>query len=180
MNRHTWWVAFAVVGLTGCTETDPDKINNNLPSTPTVAPTKIEGSVAGPTGGAGGQTTMPPSYPGMEKMKPQQAKADSSKDTVKPETAKTDTDKANASSVTLSDEEIKGINELPDPADRAAALAQKLCPVGSEAGEGEGHLGAMGPPIKKEVNGKTVFLCCKSCIKEIEKDPDKYLAKLKN
>jgi len=61
------------------------------------------------------------------------------------------------------------------PEDRAAAEAQKVCPVSGE------KLGAglMGAPIKVTVKGQTVFLCCSGCKEDIEKDPDKYLAKLK-
>jgi hypothetical protein len=57
-------------------------------------------------------------------------------------------------------------------ADRAAALAQKICPV-------SGHeLGGMGTPVKVTVAGRDVFLCCESCRDPILAEPDKYLAKL--
>jgi YHS domain-containing protein len=56
--------------------------------------------------------------------------------------------------------------------DRAAALAQKICPVSG------GPLGEMGTPIKVDVNGRDVFICCESCQEPLLKDPDKYLAKL--
>ena len=56
--------------------------------------------------------------------------------------------------------------------DRAAALAQKVCPVSGEA------LGEMGTPIKVTVKGRDVFLCCPSCREKIEANPDEYLAKL--
>ncbi len=75
--------------------------------------------------------------------------------------------------VTLSDEEIKNIKMLPDPADQKLALAQMVCLVGDP-----NHLGEMGVPVKEVVKGKTVFLCCKSCVEDLKKDPDKYLAKL--
>src|SRR5688572_21911164 len=39
-----------------------------------------------------------------------------------------------------------------DEADRAAALAQKVCPVSDEP------LGSMGKPLKVEVEGRTVFI----------------------
>lgn len=57
-------------------------------------------------------------------------------------------------------------------ADRAAALAQKICPVSNEP------LGSMGAPIKLTVGGRDVFICCDGCRKELEENPDKYLAKL--
>ena len=56
--------------------------------------------------------------------------------------------------------------------DRAAAEKQKTCPVTDEA------LGSMDAPIKLEVAGHTVFICCKGCEKELRENPDTYLAKL--
>jgi len=66
----------------------------------------------------------------------------------------------------------KAMAALP-AADRKLAEAQKDCPVSGKP------LGAMGTPIKLEVKGRTVFLCCEGCREPIEKNPDKYLAKLK-
>lgn len=57
--------------------------------------------------------------------------------------------------------------------DAALAKKQKICPVTGEA------LGEMGVPQKVDVNGKTVFICCKGCKSRLLKDPEKYLAKLK-
>lgn len=65
----------------------------------------------------------------------------------------------------------KAMGELPE-AERAVAMAQKVCPVGG------GALGSMGMPYKVTVKGRDVFLCCKGCKDSIESDPDKYLAKL--
>jgi YHS domain-containing protein len=59
-----------------------------------------------------------------------------------------------------------------DEADRAAAMAQKVCPVSGEA------LGSMGTPIKVTVEGRDVYLCCESCRDMLLADPEKYLAKL--
>jgi YHS domain-containing protein len=56
--------------------------------------------------------------------------------------------------------------------DRAAALAQKVCPVSGET------LGEMGTPYKVTVKGRDVFLCCAGCREKIEANPDEYLAKL--
>jgi YHS domain-containing protein len=65
-----------------------------------------------------------------------------------------------------------GLAEL-SAADAALAKQQRVCPVSGEV------LGAMGKPYKVTVNGKTVFLCCSGCEKELHKNPEKYLAKLK-
>jgi len=55
-------------------------------------------------------------------------------------------------------------------ADRAIAKAQKTCPVSGQA------LGSMGTPLKMQVGDQAVFLCCRSCVKKFESDPQKYLA----
>ena len=57
--------------------------------------------------------------------------------------------------------------------DRASAEKQEMCPVTGE------HLGSMGVPKKVTVKGQQVWICCDGCKDTIEKDPDKYLAKLK-
>jgi len=57
------------------------------------------------------------------------------------------------------------------PEDSAAAVAQGFCPVMTDAA-----LGSMGPPIKVDVNGEAVFVCCKGCGKKAQKNPEKTLA----
>jgi YHS domain-containing protein len=57
--------------------------------------------------------------------------------------------------------------------DRQLIEKQKTCPVSGQA------LGSMDGPYRTEVEGKVVFLCCKSCTTALNKDPAKYLAKLK-
>ncbi|MBX9789475.1 MAG: hypothetical protein K2Y37_11215 [Pirellulales bacterium] len=53
-------------------------------------------------------------------------------------------------------------------------LQDKKCIVSDEP------LGAMGAPVKiLDVNGKDVFICCSRCEEALRKEPDKYLAKLK-
>ncbi len=56
--------------------------------------------------------------------------------------------------------------------DRALAQKQKVCPVS------DAPLGSMGVPFKVAVHGRTVFLCCGGCQEELNKNVDKYLAKL--
>lgn len=57
------------------------------------------------------------------------------------------------------------------PEDQALVAAQKKCPVG-------GELGSMGTPVKVDVDGRTVFICCEHCREPLLADPEKYLAKL--
>jgi hypothetical protein len=40
-------------------------------------------------------------------------------------------------------------------------------------------LGEMGPPTMVNYKGQQIGFCCKSCISDFDKDPAKYLAKLK-
>jgi len=56
--------------------------------------------------------------------------------------------------------------------DRKLAVKQKVCPVSGEA------LGKMGAPLKMEVKGQTVFLCCAGCKDKLLASPDEYLAKI--
>jgi len=58
-------------------------------------------------------------------------------------------------------------------ADRAAVDAQEWCVVNHEE-----RLGSMGPPLKLDIKGHAVFVCCKGCRKKAEADPDKTLAKV--
>jgi Cu(I)/Ag(I) efflux system membrane fusion protein len=66
---------------------------------------------------------------------------------------------------------LAALSELPE-ADRALALKQKTCPVAGMP------LGSMGPPIKVDVDGRAVFLCCEGCRAGLRADPQKYLDKL--
>jgi YHS domain-containing protein/uncharacterized protein YceK len=68
-------------------------------------------------------------------------------------------------------EVVEALAEL-SPEDRSLAEKQKSCPVTGEL------LGSMGAPIKVDVNGKPVFICCEGCKEELLKKPDEYLAKL--
>ena len=50
------------------------------------------------------------------------------------------------------------------------AEKQEICLVGGEA------LGSMGAPEKVDVDGTPIFICCKSCEREILNNKEKYLA----
>lgn len=54
-------------------------------------------------------------------------------------------------------------------ADRKAIDQLKVCPVSHE------ELGSMGTPLKVTRGGRTTYICCKGCLKELEADPDKFL-----
>lgn len=65
-------------------------------------------------------------------------------------------------------EGMQGIALLP-AADREAALAQRTCPVTGEL------LGAHGKPLKVQVNGRAIFVCCRGCVAQLKSNPEKYL-----
>ena len=54
--------------------------------------------------------------------------------------------------------------------DAKAVAAQKTCPVSKE------DLDSMGGPLKVSRGDKSTFICCKGCLKEIQANPDKFLA----
>jgi hypothetical protein len=54
-------------------------------------------------------------------------------------------------------------------ADEKAIAAQKVCPVSGEELGGE-----MGAPVKVTGGGKSIFLCCKNCLKQVQANQDKY------
>lgn len=59
------------------------------------------------------------------------------------------------------------------PAGVPATYPLKKCPVSDEA------LGEMGKPVKVTHEGTDVYLCCKACIKDFNKEPAKYVEKVK-
>jgi hypothetical protein len=73
--------------------------------------------------------------------------------------------------VALSEEDLKNIEQLPEE-DRKLAKAQGICPITGNP------LGEMGVPVKITLRGKTVFVCCKSCVGKAKRDPDGTLRKL--
>lgn len=62
--------------------------------------------------------------------------------------------------------------KLPE-ADQAAARAQRYCATMDHS-----RLGAMGRPVKVQIDGKPVFLCCEGCKDEAVEDGPATLAKV--
>lgn len=54
-----------------------------------------------------------------------------------------------------------------------AGSSSKTCIVSGEPLGGDN-----GPPIEVSAKGRKVLLCCKSCVKKFNANPDKYLAML--
>lgn len=59
------------------------------------------------------------------------------------------------------------------PEDRQVAKSQKYCAVMPKE-----RLGAMGTPLKLDIKGTPVFVCCKGCEKKALKNPDETLEKV--
>jgi hypothetical protein len=84
-----------------------------------------------------------------------------------------DTDKAagGTGGPSFSAEQLAAIKKLP-VADQQLALTQVSCPVSGDP------LGSMGMPWKTSAEGRSFFLCCKGCEKDVKADPKAVLAKL--
>jgi hypothetical protein len=76
-----------------------------------------------------------------------------------------------AAAAKLTEDELAEIKKLPQ-AEQDAAIAQVVCPVSSE------NLGGMGKPVKVTAEGRSFYLCCKNCEKDVKDDPKGVLAKL--
>lgn len=59
------------------------------------------------------------------------------------------------------------------PQDQSLAKAQQFCAVMNQS-----RLGSMGTPIKFEIKGEPVFVCCSGCKAKALKNPDETLAKV--
>lgn len=69
----------------------------------------------------------------------------------------------------VASESKASVLELLPPGDRAQAKRQRRCPVTRKP------LGSMGLPVRVEINGRVVFLCCSGCEDRLRSDPARYL-----
>ncbi len=51
----------------------------------------------------------------------------------------------------------------------AVSVGNKICPVSQEP------VGEMGEPVVYEYKGMKINFCCKACVKDFEKNPEKYI-----
>jgi Cu(I)/Ag(I) efflux system membrane fusion protein len=77
---------------------------------------------------------------------------------------------------TPEDPDAKVISALANlsPEDRQLAEAQRFCPILPA-----NRLGVMGTPVKVDVNGQPVFLCCSGCKEKALANPEATIAKVK-
>ena len=175
-----WTSCALLAAMVGCQESDPTKINNSLPTAAsgTAEEKKAEegaglseaqgGNSAGFPAASGKKLTpdqVPAGYPTGERP----AAAGKPADAPKAEEAMPAVEAPKAAA--LSGEELDAVKKLP-AAEQAVALKQAVCLVSGE------HLGAMGMPVKVELDGKVGFLCCKGCQGDYDKDPAAAFAKL--
>lgn len=71
----------------------------------------------------------------------------------------------------LDDKVLEALAAL-SPEKKEAAIRQEICPVTKMA------LGSMGTPPQVDVEGKSVFICCKGCERRLLDTPDRYLINL--
>jgi hypothetical protein len=165
--RKFWWAALVATAIAGCSneEANPGGGTGAPPITPGPAPT-----------GGGMSAEMKPAEPAKAEAPAAEVPKVEAPAVTPAAPADAPQEKAGekkADAATLSAEEVAEIKKLP-PADAALALKQMVCPVSGE------HLGGdMGAPVKVSAEGKTFFLCCKSCNKDVLADPKAVVAKLK-
>ncbi len=160
--RRSIWMVVVLGASVGCAGEDTST-NPGAPATPSPSPAPAKPVVPPAT------KTEPAKESATKDMPPAPAKP---AELPKVEGPKAEgTGKGASAAGKLSADEIATIKQLP-AADQELALKQAVCPVS------DGHLGEMGKPIKLTVEGRTVFLCCDGCEKEIKADPKKFLAKL--
>lgn len=71
----------------------------------------------------------------------------------------------------FSAKELAEIKQLPD-SEQALAIEQIICPVT------EYKLGSMGIPLKVEVDGEVIFVCCAGCKEDVVSEPAIHIAKI--
>jgi hypothetical protein len=70
-----------------------------------------------------------------------------------------------------SDADVAAAMATLSPEDRTTAEAQKFCAISTGS-----LLGSMGTPLRLEIKGEPVFLCCSGCKSRALKNPDETLA----
>jgi YHS domain-containing protein len=168
--RRSAWAVVMLGAIAGCTDDGAENAPTNPPATPNMAP---KTPVVPPSAqtekvkeGASKEMQPPPEKPD-EKNAGGTKKAE---DPPKVEGPNTDA-KGDTAAVKLTSDEIAAIKELP-AAEQEQALKQAVCPVSGE------HLGSMEKPYKTTAEGRTFYLCCENCQKEVKTDAKKVLAKL--
>ena len=176
--RKFWWAGVTLAALAGCAEESSTTTTTTTPAETGPAPTTPPGGAP-----AAKPETPPTGKPEMkDEGKPEAKEAEKPETPPKIDAPKIDAPKIDApkaepdkksDTTKLSDEELAEIKKLP-ASEQPLALKQAVCPVSGE------HLGSMDVPVKVNADGKTFFICCKGCKKEVDADPKAVVAKLKD
>ena len=75
--------------------------------------------------------------------------------------------------VNIDEAKISAVLVKLSPEDRQLAESQKFCAVMNHE-----RLGGMGAPLKLDIKGQPVFVCCKGCKTKALKNPDETLEKV--
>ena len=81
--------------------------------------------------------------------------------------------KAPESAQDPADPEVREALSKLNPEDQERARQQEFCAVMADS-----RLGSMGVPVKVEIKGQPVFLCCKGCQRRALASPEKTLAEV--
>jgi len=170
IRKSSWLILIlGAAAAAGCTGGDEPP---SAPAGPAAAPAgklanpPFQTGKDAPKAGAPGEMTPPPA---SSATKPADGKKGD--EAPKIEGPKSGDSKPDAGAVKFTADELAAIKELP-AAEQATATAQAVCPVSTE------HLGSMGMPRKVSAEGRTFYLCCKSCEKELKANPKAVIAKL--
>jgi hypothetical protein len=162
------WTSLVLLAAVGCGSEDASEPAAPVPSNraPTVSARTSEAS-QGPM--AGKAATVP----AKDKSKTDDtAKAGEKGDGApRVEGPQSSAPKSDDGASDLSKEQLASIKQL-NAEDQPLALKQKICPVSDEP------LGEMGKPVKVSAGGRTFFLCCKNCEKDVKADAKAVIAKL--
>lgn len=191
-TRRPWWAALTLAALTaGCSggddattatpntsTTTATPASGPAPETPTASSTPNQGEMKAAPGGSAdaaksdssaekkGDAGSKDEMPKVEAPKVESPRGDPAKDDASKGGA------AKTASVQLDADELAEIKKL-SAGEQDVARKQAVCPASGE------HLGSMGKPIKVSAEGKSFYICCQSCEKEVKADPKSVLAKLK-
>ena len=75
---------------------------------------------------------------------------------------------------TMMDDDDMAEGQMDSKSAPAVEVGNKICPVSGDKISAPGEKGAMGEAVKYEYNGKIYNLCCKMCVKDFKKYPEKY------
>jgi hypothetical protein len=172
--RRSTGLILVLGAVMGCAGEDGTTPTTGPTTTPSPAPTPGPAPAIKSVPSKGGMSAEMTPAPAAGESKPGEAKKPGESKTNEPpslEPPKSETPKPEAAAVKLTTEELAAIKELP-AAEQDQAIKQAVCPVSNE------HLGEMGKPVKVSAEGRTFFLCCDNCEKEVKANPKAVIAKL--